>query len=52
MAWTLLLGIVALTVDFAWMLVVSYRIGLLEDRLGAEELDRAIDARRAEGGAA
>ena len=50
MAWTLLLGIVALTVDFLWMLVVRYRIGVLEDRLGADELDRAIDARRAEGG--
>ena len=50
MAWTLLLGIVALTVDFLWMLVIRYRIGVLEDRLGADELDRALDARRAEGG--
>ena len=34
MAWTLLLGFVALTLVFAWMLLVRYRVGALEDWLG------------------
>lgn len=49
MAWTLLLGFVALTLVFAWMLLVRYRIGVLEDRLGHGELDLALAERRAEG---
>jgi heme exporter protein C len=49
MAWTLLLGFVALTLAFVWMLLVRYRIGVLEDRLGHGELDLALAERRAEG---
>ncbi len=49
MAWTLLLGFVALTLVFVWMLLVRYRIGVLQDRLGTGELDVAIRERRAEG---
>lgn len=49
MAWTLLLGFVALTLVFVWMLLVRYRIGVLEDRLGSGELDVALAERRAEG---
>ncbi len=49
MAWTLLLGFVALTLVFVWMLLVRYRIGLLEDQLGGRELDTALRERRAEG---
>lgn len=49
MAWTLLLGFVALTLVFVWMLLVRYRIGALEDHLGTGELDAAILERRAEG---
>jgi heme exporter protein C len=49
MAWTLLLGFVALTLAFVWMLLVRYRIGVLEDWLGRGELDIALLERRAEG---
>jgi heme exporter protein C len=49
MAWTLLLGFVALTLVFVWMLLVRYRIGALQDYLGSGELDVAILERQAEG---
>jgi heme exporter protein C len=49
MAWTLLLGFVALTLVFLWMLLVRYRIGSLQDQLGTGELDTAIRQRQAEG---
>jgi len=49
MAWTLLLGFVALTLVFAWMLLVRYRIGVMEDWLGSGEMDVALTERRAEG---
>jgi heme exporter protein C len=50
MAWTLLLGFVALTLVFVWMLLVRYRIGVMEDWLGSGEMDVALSERRAEGG--
>jgi heme exporter protein C len=49
MAWTLLLGFVSLTLVFVWMLLVRYRIGVLEDWLDGNELDAALEERRAEG---
>jgi len=49
MAWTLLLGFVALTLVFVWMLLVRYRIGALEDHLGSGELEVALLERRNEG---
>ena len=49
MAWTLLLGFVALTLVFVWMLLVRYRIGALEDYLGTGELEVALLERRSEG---
>ncbi len=49
MAWTLLLGFVALTLVFVWMLLVRYRVGVLEDWLAANELDLALAERQAEG---
>jgi heme exporter protein C len=49
MAWTLLLSFVALTLVFVWMLLVRYRIGVLEDWLGTGELDAALRERQAEG---
>lgn len=49
MAWTLLLGFVAVTLVFVWMLLVRYRIGVLEDFLGTGELDVALRERQAEG---
>ena len=52
MAWTLLLGFVAVTLIFVWMLLVRYRIGVLEDFLGTGELDVALRERQAEGSVA
>jgi len=52
MAWTLLLGFIALTLVFVWMLLVRYRIGVLEDFLGTGELEVAILERQAEGAGA
>ena len=49
MAWTLLLGFVALTLLFVWMLLVRYRIGVLEDWLADNELDLALAERQSEG---
>ncbi len=49
MAWTLLLSFIALTLVFVWMLLVRYRIGVLEDWLGSSELDVAVRERQAEG---
>ena len=39
MAWTLLLGFVAFTLVFVWMLAVRYRIEVLSERLEGAELD-------------
>jgi heme exporter protein C len=50
MALTLLLGFVALTLVFVWMLLVRYRIGVLEDWLATNELDLALVERQSEGG--
>ncbi len=49
MAWTLLLSFVALTLVFVWMLLVRYRIGVLEDWLASSELDVALRERQGEG---
>ena len=49
MAWTLLLGFVAFTLVFAWMLAVRYRIEVLSERLQGLELDVALHERWAEG---
>jgi heme exporter protein C len=49
MAWTLLLGFVAMTLVFVWMAMVRYRIEVLRDRVGGEELEVSLAERRAEG---
>jgi len=49
MAWTLLISFISLTLAFVWMLLVRYRIGVLQDWLGRGELDVALLERRAEG---
>ena len=49
MAWTLLLGFVALTLVFVWMLVVRYRVQVLAERLEGVELELALADRWAEG---
>lgn len=50
MAWTLLLGFVSMTLLFAWMLAVRYRIETLRDALGDASLETALAERWAEGG--
>jgi heme exporter protein C len=49
MAWTLLISFLSLTLAFVWMLLVRYRIGVLQDWLGRGELDVALLERQAEG---
>jgi hypothetical protein len=49
MAWTLLLGFIAFTLVFSWMLTVRYRIQVLGDRLDGADLDIALRERWAEG---
>jgi heme exporter protein C len=50
MAWTLLLGFVAFSLAFVWMLAVRMRIETLSDALEGASLDLALDERRAEAG--
>jgi heme exporter protein C len=49
MAWTLLLGFVAFTLLFAWMLTIRYRVEVLSEQLQDSELDVALHERWAEG---
>jgi heme exporter protein C len=49
MAWTLLLGFVAFTLLFVWMLAIRYRIEVLSEALQDTELDVALHERWAEG---
>ena len=49
MAWTLLLGFIAFTLLFAWMLAIRYRIEVLSEHLQDAELDVALHERWAEG---
>ena len=52
MLFTLMLGIVVFGMLFAWLLVHRFRVGWLEERLGATGLDQALVERRAEAGVA
>ncbi len=49
MAWTLLLGFVAVTLVFFWLLLLRYRIEVLREAAGQAELDTALGERWAEG---
>lgn len=49
MAWTLLLGFVATTLVFAWLLVLRYRAEVLADELADAALEDALAERWAEG---
>jgi len=50
MAWTFLLGFIAITLDFVWMVAMRYRIEVLADLVGDEELEVSLAERWAEGG--
>jgi heme exporter protein C len=49
MAWTLLLGFVAFTLVFFWMLLVRYRVQVLSEALDGTELQNALEERWVEG---
>ena len=51
MAWTLLLGFIAMALVFTWMVAVRYRIEVLRDKVGDEELEISLAERWAEGSA-
>lgn len=48
-AWTLVLAFVAFTLDFVWMVAVRYRIEVLRDRIGGQELEVSLAERWSEG---
>ncbi|MCL4313852.1 MAG: cytochrome c biogenesis protein CcsA [Actinobacteria bacterium] len=50
MAWTLLIGFIAFTLVFVWLLIYRYQIALLEDEVEQRWLEEAITERRSEGG--
>lgn len=49
MAWTLLLGFVAFSLVFVWMVSVRYRIEVLRDHVGDQDLELSLAERHAEG---
>jgi heme exporter protein C len=50
MLFTLMLGIVVFALVFAWLLLHRFRVGWLEERVGASRIDEALSERRAEAG--
>ena len=50
MAWTFLLGFIAFSLIFVWLLAVRYRIEVLEDRVGDQEMEVSLAERWSEGG--
>jgi heme exporter protein C len=48
--WTMLLGFVAFTLLYAWLVLHRFRVELLEEKLDDVGLARAIEERRAEAG--
>jgi hypothetical protein len=48
MAWTLLLGFVAMTLLFVWMVALRYRIEVLADRAGDAVLEVTLAERWSE----
>jgi hypothetical protein len=51
MSWTFLLGFIAFSLIFVWLLGVRYRIEVLEDAVGAQELEVSLAERWSEGSA-
>ena len=49
MSWTFLLGFVAFSLLFAWLLGVRYQVEVLEDAVGEEELEVSLAERWSEG---
>jgi heme exporter protein C len=49
MAWTFLLGFIAFSLIFVWLLGVRYRIEVLQDQVGDEEMEISLAERWSEG---
>jgi heme exporter protein C len=49
MAWTFLLGFIAFTLVFVWLLGVRYRIEVLQDQVGDQEMEISLAERWNEG---
>jgi len=49
MAWTLLLGFVAFTLTYAWMVMIRYRLGAIETRALKTQISSALRDRQLEG---
>jgi heme exporter protein C len=49
MLWTLLVGVLAFTLVYAWLLIHRFRVAWLEERLEDRVLELALAERRAEG---
>lgn len=49
MAWTLLLGFVAFTFTYAWMVMIRYRLGAIETRVLESQINSALRDRQLEG---
>jgi heme exporter protein C len=49
MSWTFLLGFIAFSLIFVWLLGVRYQIEVLEDAVGAQELEVSLAERWSEG---
>jgi heme exporter protein C len=52
MAWTFLLGFIAMTLIFVWLLGVRYRIEVLQDQVGDQEMEISLAERWSEGNGA
>ena len=51
MAWTLVVGVIAFTLVYAWLLIHRFRVAWLEERLEDRVLESALAERRAEASA-
>jgi hypothetical protein len=49
MAWTFLLGFIAFSLIFVWLLGVRYRIEVLQDQVGNQEMEVSLAERWNEG---
>jgi hypothetical protein len=49
MAWTFLLGFIAFSLVFVWLLGVRYRIEVLQDQVGDQEMEVSLAERWSEG---
>jgi heme exporter protein C len=49
MGYTLLLGFVAMTLLFVWLVTMRYRIEVLHDQVGERDLEISLEERQAEG---